>query len=265
MQLDSAAKVNLVLNVSPPDESGYHPVETIIHLLSFGDTITIEDAEWLSLSTSTDLGIAPERNLAYQAALKMGEVFGREVPYHIHIEKRIPHGGGLGGGSSNAATVLRALADLWEVAPDDERLLAIARDLGADVAAFLAPTPCTHLVGRGDVIKRSLPARTGIPLVLVKVPGVHASTAEVYRTFDRVGASVAHPPLVNDLADASIEVCPEVGKTLEWLRAQPQTDCAQVSGSGSVCFALVQSKEEAAELADAAQAQGFWSVATTLR
>ena len=264
MRLPSPAKINLSLKVGAVDETGYHPVDTVIHLLEFGDTITFEPADDLSVTCSVDLGIAPEKNLVYQAAILMGEMFEKELPFHIHIEKRIPHGAGLGGGSSNAATVISGLGHFWGIAVDDERLLSVARSLGSDVAVFLAPTTCSRMVGYGEVFEKSLPPRTGQPVVLVMVPDAHASTVEVYQVFDRVGASQPTPPLINDLTKASIEVCPATGEALEWFRAQSQTIAVQVSGSGAACFAFTESGEDAKALAEAADAQGFWSVATTL-
>ena len=264
MQLLSPAKINLSLKVGPVDTSGYHSVDTIIHLLQFGDIVTFEPAETLSVTTSVNLGIDQKENLAYRAATHMGEVFGQNPAFHIHIEKHIPHGAGLGGGSSNAATVIAKLAQRWHVMPNDERCLAIARSLGSDVCAFLAPTPCSRMGGYGDRLEESLPAHTGRPVALVMVPNAHASTAEVYRTFDSVGASEPTTLLINDLAKAAIEVCPQTGDALRWLEDQPQVEQAQVSGSGAACFALLASAEEAQALAEAAQESGLWAVATAL-
>ena len=264
MQLDSPAKVNLSLKVGPLDSSGYHPVDTLIHLLAFGDTVTIADADRLTVTCSRDLGIDPTENLAYRAAERMGVTFDRPTDVAIHIEKRIPHGAGLGGGSSNAATVVRALAERWQVPLDDERVVSVARELGSDVAAFLAPTACSHLVGRGDTLAASLQARSGLPLVLAIEQGAFASTAAVYRMFDTIGPASPTLPFVNDLADASQAVCEATRRTLEWLRAQPQTDSAQVCGSGAACFAVAESTDDAVQLAHAARDHGFWSEATTL-
>jgi len=261
----SPAKVNLSLKVGERLDDGYHPVDTVIHLLDFGDTISIEDADRLALTCSVDLGITEEENIAFQAAQRIGEAFEHDTPFSIHLEKRIPHGAGLGGGSSNAATVLRALADRWKIPLDDARLREVARSLGADVMAFLAPSTCTYLTGRGDIVKESLNPLTGLPIVLIQVPGSHASTAQVYRVFDQIGPTNANPVLTNDLEQAAIAVCPQTGIALEWLRTHPQTDGAQVCGSGSACFGLVRSQQAAEELARGASDEGFWSVAATMR
>lgn len=264
MHLSSPAKINLSLAVGPRDERGYHPVDTVVHLLSFGDTLTFRDADELTVSCSRDLGIAECDNLAYRAAELMGEVFGRPIPLAIHIDKHIPHGAGLGGGSSNAGAVIREIARRWQIPPEDERLTHVARALGSDVGAFLAPTACSHLTGYGDVLASSLTARSGLPLVVAMVDGAHASTAEVYRVFDEIGAPDPVLPFRNDLSEASMRTCDATRQALEWLRAQPHTDTAQVCGSGAACFAMVASDTDACELADSAQARGFWAVATNL-
>jgi 4-diphosphocytidyl-2-C-methyl-D-erythritol kinase len=265
VDLSSPAKLNLSLKVGAVDWHGYHPVETVIHLLEFADTVTIEDAGQLRVTCSEDLGIPPQHNLVYRAAVAMGDAFGRDVPFHFHIDKRIPHAAGLGGGSSNAATVIAELARRWGIDPEDERIGAVARSLGADVAVFLAPSACCRLTGYGDRLAEALTARSGQPVVLVKAPEGCASTAEVYRMFDAIGPSKRDGAFVNDLADASRRVCPQTGQALDWLLEQPQVRAAQVCGSGAASFAIVDSVGDAYELADAARAQGFWSVATALR
>jgi 4-diphosphocytidyl-2-C-methyl-D-erythritol kinase len=250
----------------------------------------------------------------------MGEAFDREVAYHIHIEKRIPHKAGLGGGSSNAATVIRALAHEWGIALDDSRIAEVARSIGSDVAVFLAPTACSRMTGYGDVLAESFPARTGQPLVIVMAPDVSASTPEVYRMFDSmdvdtVGADAICPDvdvidsdaiypevdpigsdtispseeslstdaicsdtdtetisayiedfmLVNDLRDAAIAVCPEIGEVLEWLSQHAGSEKTQVTGSGAACYALADTIQDAEDIVRRACGRGFWAVATALR
>lgn len=264
MQLPSPAKINLSLAVGSPDESGFHPVDTTIHLLAFGDTLTFKDADQLTVTCSRDLGIAQRDNLAYRAAQLMGETFARPTPVAIHIDKQIPHGAGLGGGSSNAATVLRGLATRWQIPLDDERLIAVARTLGSDVPVFLAPTACSQMGGRGDELRASCEPRSGQPVVLAMVEGAHASTAAVYRAFDAIGVVQPAAAYRNDLADAAMAVCDETRQILVWLRTQPETVAAQVSGSGAASFAMTSSADAADALAQRAVDTGFWAVATTL-
>jgi 4-diphosphocytidyl-2-C-methyl-D-erythritol kinase len=265
VHLDSPAKVNLELIVGPVDETGYHPVDTTIHLLEFADTVAIEDAEKTELVCNVDLGIPSQENLAFNAARLMAEEFERDTNHRITLAKRIPAGAGLGGGSSNAAAVIKGLASMWGISLDDPRITKIAQTLGADVAVFLAPTPASRMTGYGDEYVGAAPPRSGQPVVLVMRPDAGAHTSEVYRRFDRIGAPDSERVCRNDLADAASEVCPAAAVALEWLEKQPQTDTAQISGSGAACFAITSTDDDAQTLAQQAREAGFWSVATRLR
>lgn len=184
MKIFSPAKINLVLGVGAPDDTGYHAVDSIFHLTSFGDIVTIEDADELTLTCSTDLGIPSNKNLAYIAARRMAEEFGRRADVAISIDKKIPHGAGLGGGSSNAAAVIWGLAQQWDIELDNPRLFEVARSLGSDVAVFLEPTPASYMTGYGDVLGESLEPLNGMPIVIAMLKGSSASTAAVYKAFD---------------------------------------------------------------------------------
>lgn len=284
MRRISPAKINLSLNVGAADQSGYHRVDSVFHLLDFGDEITIELADQLKLTCSIDLGIDAHRNLAYRAALRMGEVFDREPKVHIHIEKHIPHGAGLGGGSSNAATVMRILCVLWDIDTQDPRVLAIAAELGADVAVFLAPTPASVMGHYGEQLSESLPGAPGTPLVLAMPSAAHVPTGDVYRAFDanpqptkpaeeliRLLRGPAKPStydlaslLYNNLSDASIAVCADVAELRDFLTQCSGVAGALVSGSGGASFALCESVEAAMLVSRMCVDKGYWSVATTL-
>jgi 4-diphosphocytidyl-2-C-methyl-D-erythritol kinase len=265
MDFPSPAKVNLSLKVGDVDATGYHPIDTVVHLLDFEDTISIEPSDRLTVTSDKDLGILPDDNLAFRAARKMGEAFAKRADYHIHLQKRIPMGAGLGGGSSNAATVIKALAHLWSIEPSNPRLIEVAQGIGSDVALFLAPTTCSQMSGYGDVFVASLPMRTGQTVVLVMAPDSYGATQEVYETFDEIGSGIPTLPLVNDLRDAAIAVSPQTGEVLEWLTSYVDAQQAQVCGSGAACFALTDSEKDSHTIAEAAEALGLWAVATTLR
>jgi len=266
------AKINTFLQVGAVDASGYHAVDTHVHLLAFGDDVEVQPADALSLTCQVDpnvaslgtmpldaLDIAPEENLAWRAAVELGRALGCEPQVAITLTKRIPHGAGLGGGSSDAAAVIRALCTQWRVALDDERVLQVAHTLGADVPVFLAPTTFSHMSGYGDVLVESLEPLSGQPVVLAMAPGAHISTADAYRAFD-TGARGCATDLHNDLAQAAISLCPQVSETLDWLCTQPEVQAAQVSGSGAACFALTETDTHA--VAARATAHGLWSIAT---
>lgn len=274
------AKVNLHLGVGPVGPDGYHELTSVFHTLDLADEIAVRPADRLSVSCTADLGIPEERNLAYRAAVAMGEAFGFEPAVHVAVDKRIPSGGGLGGGSSDAAAVIAALAVMRGVDPLDDRCLAVARTLGADVSFFLVPGGAALMTGRGDVVERELPACAGVPVVLV-APRLPVSTAAAYAAFDahpvaadspaRVvaaleegdSAAVGHA-LFNNLTSAAISVVAEVGEALAWVHRCGGVTGALVSGSGSTVFALCESAGDVRRIADAASREGWWSAATAL-
>ena len=261
----SPAKVNLSLAVDRVDETGLHPVDTVIHLLDFGDDIFFEPSDGLSVTCTPSLVLAQEDNLAYRAACAMSTMFGQDINDHIHIEKRIPHGAGMGGGSSNAATVISEYAQRWGVDRSDRRVQDVARSLGSDVAVFLAPTTHSRMTGYGDVLAESPGRLADVDLVMVMVPDAHASTPAVYRMFDEIGAGDRVEELRNDLAYASMKVCPDTETALTWIRAHRLVRAAQVSGSGAAVLGLTRSSGDAQQVAKEAHTAGLWSVATALR
>lgn len=272
------AKVNLFLGIGAQRADGYHDVTSVFQTIELCDVVRLTPADELTVTCSADLGVEPERNLAFQAARAFSDAFEVDVLLDIHIDKHIPAGAGLAGGSSDAAAVLAALAHWASLPLDDPRLLAIARSLGADVAFFLYGGTAL-MSGRGDELAERLPAPV-FDVVLVK-PDAPVSTAAAYRAFDTdsqvmgdpeplLEALRAHAPvsavaelLGNNLAPAAVSIVPEVGEVGRWLAEQPGARGALVSGSGSTVFALCDDSETARRIADAAQLAGWWSVATS--
>ena len=300
MEIFSPGKVNLALNVGPKQPDGYHRVDSIFHALELGDVVTLEPAEVLSVTCSIDLGIVQEENLMFKAARAFDAEFQTKSNVAIHVEKSLLAGGGLGGGSSNAAAVLFGLALMHGIDTKEKRMLKVAARLGSDVPVFLAPTGATCMTGHGERIKESLPAATGVPVVIAWPADAHSNTGEVYRAFDEYPVATksmdnlldylrllpaAHKPsdfgpdekliatrahilageLYNNLSEAAIRVTPEVGDVLLFLLAQSQTLGATVSGSGACSFALCSTYDEAFELAQQCQQHGWGARATRLR
>jgi len=280
LRVSAPAKVNLHLGVRDVGPDGYHSLTGVFHTLTLADEIRISGASSLEFTSDVDLGIAAEQNLAHRAAVAMGLSLGREPNVHVELTKRIPHGAGLGGGSSDAAAVIAGLATLWNVDPRDERCLAVARSLGADVPFFLVPGGAALMVGRGDVVARELPAAAGTPLVLVR-PDLPVSTAAAYAAFDADPVAPSAPDavisaleggdaaalgaaVVNNLAAASFSVVAEVADALAWVRCAQGITGAEVCGSGSAVFALCESAADAQSIAVQAAAKGWWSCATAL-
>ena len=185
----SPAKINLSLAVSGCRADGYHDLDSVVALLSLGDEVTLTQAETTTLQVvgeGVDLSAMPEdceRNLAVRAVRLLEGATGRSLPTAIAITKRIPLGGGLGGGSSNAATVLKGMVDLWNLDLPEAELIRLAAQLGSDVPLFLLDGT-VRMRGRGEVIER-LPMANAKPLHLVLAnDGTHCPTPQVYRALD---------------------------------------------------------------------------------
>lgn len=204
------AKVNLFLRILAREESGYHQIETLFQALELHDTIRLErgsepgvrldvtgsspapDGEAVD-GSGDELG-PEEENLAYRAAVAYRERAGLagDPGVRIRLEKAIPAGAGMGGGSSDAAAVLRALDALHPGALEPRALMSVAAGLGSDVPFFLAPGPLALAWGRGERIL-GLPALEPRPVVVV-VPDFRMATPEAYGLLARRRAGVASPP-----------------------------------------------------------------------
>lgn len=256
------AKVNLFLRVLAREESGYHQVETLFQALELSDHVTLErlaepgaihlDVEGVPADA---LG-APAQNLAVRAARLLLETVGvQEAGLRIHLVKRIPHGAGLGGGSSDAATVLRGLNEILGRPLGAAELAALGGRLGADVAFFLCGSPLALGWGRGDRLLPlpPLPAAdviVALPQARIATPVAYARLAR-WRAERGVGAAPARSfditpwssweavaaEAENDFASALHEAFPELAEirdALERAGARP----ALLSGSGSAVFGV---------------------------
>ncbi len=268
----AAAKVNLWLHVGPPEPSGLHPISSLVVFADVGDVVSAEPADRLELRVigdAEDLG-APDDNLVLKAARALGG-----PPVRLTLDKRLPVAAGLGGGSADAAAVLRLLGGAKPV-------LAIAQSLGSDVPMCLESRPVVA-EGTGERLSPA-PALPELHAVLVN-PRAPCPTSDVYRRFDALGAkgSADRPELStafedvadvvralrasrNDLEPAAEAVQPRVGTVLARLRAYPETLLARMSGSGATCFALCEGAREARRLGQAIQADepGWWARACRL-
>lgn len=181
MKLLSLAKLNLYLEIIGKESDGYHNIESIMQTISLSDTVILEPTNTPGISISTNLPVLPtdERNLAYRAAKLFIEKFGWiSKGVKIILEKNIPLASGMGGGSSNAATVLIAMALIYGIDLLNSILLEIASSIGCDVPFFLYGGTALAK-GKGTEIT-PLPTIKGIP-VLVVVPDVEVSTHWAYK------------------------------------------------------------------------------------
>lgn len=281
LRVSAPAKVNLFLGVGALRPDGFHDVTTVMHALELCDVVELVPAAALTLTCEPDLGIPTEENLAYCAAVAIAREFEREPAVALRVSKRIPHGAGLGGGSSDAAAVIAGMASLWGADPADPRCLRAAAQLGADVPFFLASSGTALMSGRGDVLDRVLGGLDGAPVALVRPPAP-VPTARAYAAFDAdpqapgtpeavLAALAAHDvgalgaALANNLERAASVVVPAVGEALAMAAAMPGVAGAAVAGSGSAVFALCDTVDAARSVAAAAVERGWWGEVTALR
>ena len=274
MKLSAPAKLNLYLAVGTTRPDGYHAVTTVLLALDLGDEVTVEPAEALSLVCEPPVGVTDELNLAWKAAVAMGEAFGRPADFAIHITKNVPAGAGLGGGSADAAAVIAAVASTWGVSADDPRLDAVASSLGADVL-FPLHGGCALYGGRGEVLERSLPL-TGACFAIA-CGDAPVSTAAAYSTLDRLGCGTAPGPgaiqaalesgdpaalgsaLYNNMTPAALELVPAIGDALADMGSALGCLGAALCGSGSAVFGVFAGPSEAVAAAAAARERGLWA------
>ena len=256
------AKINLTLHVTGQRADGYHLLDSLVVFAELGDRMRFEPAERMSLQVTGRFaeGVPGDaRNLAWRAAELAG------VTLRIGLEKILPHGAGIGGGSSDAAAVLRSFGGAGRAA-----------ELGADVPVCLSDAP-QRMRGIGDDLDRVhwVPA---LPLVLVN-PGVHVPTPAVFqiltqKTNEGMGAlpSWTSPAAFlswlgdqsNDLEGPAITTAPAIGDALQALGGTPGCRLARMSGSGATCFGIYDSEDAArAAVAEIATAHPGWWVQAT--
>jgi len=258
VQVSAAAKVNLRLRILAREATGFHQLETIFLRLELADVVRVHRARGHSLDVSGGVNAAAlgpvEQNLAWRAARAYADASGMTDGWSIELEKRIPVGGGLGGGSADAGAVLRAL-DAMSPAPMGEgRLLGIAATLGADVPFLASTHACALGWGRGDrlLALQAPPARS----VVLLVPAFGVNTAEAYgwlsshpRSMAPEETGVLDPALLatwagiaavatNDFETVVSAHHPVLASLVESLAA---AGCApaMLSGSGSVVFGVL--------------------------
>lgn len=255
IEVFAPAKINLALHVTGQRADGYHLLDSLVAFAPVGDTLRLSSASHMGLTVSgAEGGAVPAGpdNLVLKAAQRMPDA----PPVHITLEKRLPTASGIGGGSSDAAAVLRGLCHLTG-APMPDHL----ETLGADVPMCLDPHPA-RATGIGETISRvDLPP---LPAILVN-PRVAVSTPQVFRALNRRDlAPLPDLPSFpdakscidwlraqrNDLQAAAISLAPEIGQTITAIAALEGCRLARMSGSGATCFGLFETMHAAQIAAD---------------
>lgn len=270
------AKINLYLHVVGRRPDGYHLLDSLVGFVDLGDRVTVAPAPGagprltLDGRHAADLP-AGEDNLVLHAARRLAAALDRPPDVAVHLTKELPVSSGIGGGSADAAAVLRALGRLWEVDPAAVLGSGLAR-LGADVPVCLA-SATRFVSGIGETLAAG-PDLAGLPAVLAN-PAVPVSTADVFRTragdfsgpgtFDERPARPADLIDIiaerrNDLAPAARALAPVIAEVERRLAATPGCRLARMSGSGATCFGLYADSTAADQAARALAAArpGWW-------
>ena len=240
LKILSPAKVNLGLWIKGKRSDGYHDILTVFHAIDLCDEIIVREGP---LKVKTSMGIPQEENLVYRALLEYRKITGLEVDFSIYINKRIPVGAGLGGGSSNAAVVLREVNRLLGNPLSPEELSEILSGISADSPFFLIGGTALAK-GKGEVLKPLPHPQLTITLV---IPEVGSNTGLVYSALRETEFGVPEEKelidaiergdfsfLENPLGKRAMEVYPQIGEVyrfLEFTGIKPL-----VSGSGSAVF-----------------------------
>ena len=275
-RIHAPAKLNLNLRVTGRRDDGYHLLDSVVVFTGFSDWIELEPAQEDSVAVTGDFASsvgAGEDNICFRALAAFRDHGGVPGGHSITINKRIPVGAGLGGGSSDAAAILRYLNRTSPAPLAERRLAEAALSLGADVPVCLAGI-AQRMQGIGDMLTPVDPVPHG-HLVLARADAM-LPTAEVFRSLRESGSGDAAPlrsseisgsvadivAAGNDLQAAAMSLSPDIALVLDRLRDGNGVIAAQMSGSGSACFGLFDNGDDAINAAKTLAQDGIWAVAT---
>ena len=260
------AKINLYLHVTGRRPDGYHLLDSMVVFAAVGDSVVAEPADDITLAVDGEFSDSLEtepNNLVLRAAERLRTAASVDKGARLRLTKNLPVAAGLGGGSSDAAAALHALAALWRVPEECIAEPDLAVGLGADVPVCLAGRPA-RMSGIGEVL-HPLPPLPAFHLALVN-PGLPLSTAAVFdrlasearyrpsevapspvveRFDDAVGLATALATCGNDLEEPARAMLPEIGTVLDAIADSPGCLLARMSGSGPTCFGMFASAESA--------------------
>jgi 4-diphosphocytidyl-2-C-methyl-D-erythritol kinase len=258
MEIQSPAKINLFLEVCSKRPDGYHNLNTLMCCIDLNDTIRLTFGQ-KKISVHCAHPDVPENetNLAWRAAQLFFDTARIDEGVRIDIEKNIPIGAGLGGGSSNAASVLKSLNSFYGSPVSNTSLMAAGKSIGADVPFFIYGKPAVA-TGIGDILT-PCDCIKSCPILLV-YPSVPVSTAEVYKKLNltltktkKINTKIlfklnlgqdSEKQLFNDLESVAVEICPEIQEVKASLLAN-DASIALMTGSGSAVFGLYKNIEKA--------------------
>jgi len=256
-------KLNLFLHITGRRDDGYHLLQTAFQFIDYGDQLQFEITHDANITRISELdGVASDDDLVIKAAKLLQKETHSKLGCHIKLDKQLPMGGGLGGGSSDAATTLVALNKLWQTQLTQQELVQLGVQLGADVPVFIVGQ-AAWAEGIGEKLT---PLTVPEPWYLIIAPPVHVDTGEIFSSPQLTRDQ--HPIRIRDLLDAErvTNVCepvvtalyPEVGEALEWLS---QFGKARMTGTGACIFAAFDTQSAARNIAS--QAPAKWRLIVT--
>jgi 4-diphosphocytidyl-2-C-methyl-D-erythritol kinase len=270
MELFAPAKINLSFRLLRRRADGFHEIETLMAPISLYDEIEIEPNESEIRFECDDASLAGDDNLVVRAARIFFEKTKTKPNVRIALKKKIPHGAGLGGGSSDAATTLLGLNEIFQAKLTREELSELGAQIGSDVPFFIYQSAATCR-GRGEIVSPAQ-LKSKLSLLLLK-PEFSVPTPWAYSRWkdSREISDVSYAAqqrkgtqFVNDLERPVFEKFVFLAKIKSWLLSQPGVDATLMSGSGSTVFAVLRDSAEAAKLADRGRTEldpKMWSCA----
>ena len=255
LELYSPAKLNLFLHIIGRRSDGYHLLQSVFQLIDWCDIVTLKLIPQNEVRRIDPIpGLAPEQDLVVRAANLLKDFCRIQTGVEIGLQKNIPMGAGLGGGSSDAATTLIGLNALWDLKLDKQTLRSLGLKLGADVPFFIFGKNA-FVEGIGEQIQEvSLETQD----FLVIFPNQGIATASIFQdpklTRDHAPITIdgflASPQLKqsNDCQAVAVRICPEVKQALDWISQAVPGSEPRMSGSGSSVFAVLDPKTDSAKL-----------------
>lgn len=253
--INSLSKINFGLFITEKRTDGYHNIETIFYPLRLSDEIIIRECDHLLIESNVpELNLNPSNNLIYKAVKLLEQKTGNPLNCRIILNKNIPLGAGLGGGSSNAASVLLGLNDLFNLEYSKAELSEIGLQLGSDVPFFIHPYP-SFANGRGEKLTEVDFKLEGT--IVVVNPGIHVSTAEAYKNCipSKPGFNLLElngriinnynelrGVVINTFEKTVFSIHPEIGNLKEKM-LKAGASFSLMSGSGSTVFGIFDTEE----------------------
>ena len=255
LELHSPAKLNLFLHIIGRRSDGYHLLQSVFQLIDWCDIVTLKLIPQNEVRRIDPIpGLVPEQDLVVRAANLLKDFCRIQTGVEIGLQKNIPMGAGLGGGSSDAATTLIGLNALWDLKLDKQTLRSLGLKIGADVPFFIFGKNA-FVEGIGEQIQEvSLETQD----FLVIFPNQGIATASIFQdpklTRDHAPITIdgflASPQLKqsNDCQAVAVRICPEVKQALDWISQAVPGSEPRMSGSGSSVFAVLDPKTDSAKL-----------------